>query len=330
MKDLTPDLNLDEEAAAIAAFLAKKWTPIPDLLGLVVAIRDEAMHAGRAFVERFDAGSLAHDLGKAREALLEKSGAHQEARYYDAYCNFLSRVWHLDDALCDIGRSLDGKWDFERRTKQLSTRLCARFPGLPAMLPLGYEYTSDKNEHDLCEAYSSKADCKLFEGSKAESVLSGTFPWRVALSTVLATDRNGLAPWHQLVGAVFGQFLCIAQYLNTHRLMEALKKALPYADPELQFALPEKFDNPLLQALLVWGGPVLSKEAFEGAVMMRESAKMSRAKQAAYVKDRPELMQAYMQGLDIFNNRLNHRDPATRDRMVQELNGLLASAATAV
>lgn len=319
MKELSPALDLDQEVEAITKFLTQKWTPRADLRALVSAIRDDAMQASRAFVERFSLGAAAHEMEKTRTALLEAAGAGPDAGYYDAYCFFLDRVWYFDDALYDLGLNLDGPWDFERHTKRLSARLSEQFPGLAAMTPQGFDAVAGADEHALAEEYSSAADQALFEGSKAEGVLSGTFPWRVSLPVVLVTSRNGLAPWHQLVGAVFGHFMCIAQFLNTRQVLDALTKAIPVEVGEVQFSLPKIDANPFLQVLLSWAGPAPSREAYEGAEMVRQSLKLPSEERAAFVQAHPERKAAYLESLAVFRQRQDFREPRARAQMLQEL-----------
>lgn len=328
MKPLTLDVDLAEEVQAIADYLALKWAPRDDLIKLVLAIRDRAMVDARGWIDHYELSHEAHELEKKREALLESRGFASDARYYDAYCVFLDRISFLDRVLRDIGLTLDGPFSFESRVKRLSWGLNETFKGLTRYLPLGWEESLSQNEDDLCEAYSSKADKELFAGTDAQGVMSGTFPWKVALSTIRKGESNGLAPWVELVGAVYGHFLCIAEFLNTRRAVEALKTALPYDAPEMQFALPEQFANPFLQTLKVWQGPTPSELSYQGSVMMRESLKLPEAERAAFVKDKPELVKAYAEGIAQMHARLgsDERNPEVRARMAHEMKLALTAA----
>lgn len=326
MKTLTDKVDLNEEVTAIAAFLTQKWEPLPGLALMVAEIRDAALHAARGWIERFDVGHEAHEMAKIRTDILKNIDAPQDAQYYDAYIHFLEAVWDLDETVMNVGLNLDGPWDYSKRVKRLAWSLTDRFPGLTALKPLGYNDAKLLDVHDLTEAYQPGPDRDLFEGSKVEGVLSGTFPMRVALPYVLAEEGQGYEPWVTLVGSLYSQFLGLAKHHNMLGLMDALKTAMPYHATAVQFKLPEKVENPFLQMFLTLAGPAPAEIAYLGALRYRESLSLPAADRAKHINDQPEQLKAYMADIESRRQRYAARWPAKKDEYVQLLTAALEQA----
>lgn len=318
MKPLNHDFDLDQESRAIVAFLEVKWAPIARLPDLVDAIRTAALHAARGWIDRYDVGTLAHALESKRKEVLAAIKAPSDSEYYDAYLHFLGSVQSLDNTLYQVGLNLDGAWDYGRKVKRLAWHLTETFSGLTEMQPLGYMEAAGADVHDLCEAYKPSVDRDLFQGSKVEGVLSGTFPMRVALPYVKADAGQGLEPWVTLIGAIYAHFLGLQQYRNMWDLTTALTKAMPYDVPAVQFSLPKTSDNPFVRVLLTWSGTPPSEDAYRGALRYRASMSMPAAQSAAHLQAEPALMRAHAEDLRRRHEAITGRTKE-QDQLIDQL-----------
>lgn len=290
MKELSTDINLDEEVAHMAEFIRQKWTPIENIEALFTEIRDAALHAARAWLHDHDIWDVAHDMLDARKALLEEKLKDSlpvqsvGVEYYDALCTLVYDISGKAKRLKEAGMDIDGPWDFSRRVNALSNRLSAKYPDLATARPNGWaEFEKGYTEYDGQAEYDPKPDRELFKGSKVEGACSGSFPMRVALPYVMYDEKaQGFKAYRVLVGAVFAQFLGIKEMLNTEELKQALK-ALPGMDePTMVFERKVATDNPLLSVLFKMARPCPKEAAYLAACKSQaEYAMLSDEEKAA-------------------------------------------------
>lgn len=325
MKQLSIDINLDDEVQAIVAFLTYKWEPLANLTGLISAIRDVALHDARGWVDRFDAGSAADDLANARRTLLDTE-VGPDADYYDAYQHILDSAFRLGDTFYNTGLNLDGPWNYEKNVKRLAWRLTGDFPGMTAWVPTGYAQAKELNCHDLCEAYEPALDRELFNGSKVEGILSGTLPMRVALPYVLVEQDRGREPWITVIGAVYAQFLGIASFKNTAGFVAALSTAFPTDTPAVVFALPDLPENPFLRALVQLSGPLPTELAYKGALRQRHARTLSGAAVKQFMAEEPEQISAQIEHIKVMGERRLKHWPGNQVELCSVFNALLFKA----
>jgi hypothetical protein len=323
MKELTTNVDLDEEGRAIVSFLEQKWAPLARLPELVTEIRTAALRAARGWIDQYAVSELAHELEKEREKLLKTINAPDDARYYDAYLHFLDSVSSFEKPLYQAGLNLDGQWDYGKRVKRLAWVLTESFTGLPEAKPLGYDEACGQNVHDLCEAYTPGPDRDQFQGSRVEGVLSGPFPMRVALPYVLVDREHGYEPWTTLIGAIYAHFLGLQKFRNVADLTNALGNALPYGEPAVQFALPAQMDNPFLQTLLIWMGPPPTEDAYRGAVRQREAVELPADQRNEFLHAEPALIKAQAEDLTRRSDVYNRRWSTKKDQFVEQLKAEL-------
>lgn len=275
MKELTVDINLDEEVTHLAEFIRQKWTPIANIEALFTDIRDAALHAARGWFDQHEIWEFAVKLEDQRAAMLKKTLSDDldvGLEYYDALCTLLSSVSRDAQPVRDAALAVDGNWDFSRVTSRLTSRLLETYPDLAPSRPLGWaELEKDYNDFDGQEAYDPRPDRELFTGSHVPGLQSPAFPGRVALPYVMYDEKcQGLKARGALVGAVFAHFLGIAEYLNTLELKTAIEKAFSgIHTPELLFERHVETDNKLLKVLIALARPSPSKEDFEKAVVAK-------------------------------------------------------------
>lgn len=304
MDKLTPTLDLDAEVVALAEFISAKWTPIANITQLFTEIRDAAMHAARAWIDKHRVWEVASKMEDDREAMLREVLGLPESNpaWYDAYCTLLSHVAHKASALREAGLAVDGEWDFECRENQVAAKLADKYDSLVEARPLGWAALAENYvDFDGQAEYDPKPDRALFKGARVEGTLSACFPGRVALPYVMYDEVcQGRRAYRVLVGAVYAHFLGIAEYLNTTRLIDDLQAAVT---PAVQFRgmLYERkveSQNPLLQFMLADLSPCPPKASFEESL----------AHQAAFAALTPEEQAA------------RHREGAVEfEKMIEEL-----------
>lgn len=271
MKELTFDIDLDQEVRALAAFVAKKWTPIAGLEEMFREIRDVALHAGRAWHDRYELGHFAHELRDQREKLLattlQSPAEKDRAVDYDAIGHYLFEAFMLSMDLHDNGLNLDGKWDYSRKVSALVARMAQKYPDLLGARPLGWDaLAANYTDFDGQEDYDPRPDMDLFEGCRVEGATSSHFPYRVALPYVMYDEKcQGYKAHHVLVGSVFAQFLGIREYLNTEGAKRALQAWFDKQAPQLTFQAPQGLDHPLLRVIAKLAKPAYGEQEYREA-----------------------------------------------------------------
>ncbi len=292
MKELSPDINLDDEVRAMAQYLAQKWTPIEGLESLLREIRDAALHESRAWLEAYSPGNFAHDLRDTRaKALVQALGDDDEkftAEHHDAVCHFLYEVFTLSGEVNKQALELDGGWDYTRRVDRLRARLNSKYPDLAKARPLGWdELAKNYTDFDGQEEYDPRPDVALFEGSRAESACSGHFVYRTALPYVMYDEKcQGRKASAVLVGAVFAQFLSIQEFLNTKRFERDLTAWLQQQPDTMVFSLSSVPDNPHLRVIAKEASAPRTEQEYQEALAQQRKVKaMSEAERAALVAE---------------------------------------------
>lgn len=269
MKNLVADMNLNEEVEHLVAFISQKWTPITNLQAMFTEIRDAALHAGRGWLESHDIWAKTRDMEKARQTLLLETLGLDEAsgvEYYDALCTLLDSVGNSAKGLSTAGMALDGEWDFERRVRALQLVLSPRYPDLADARPLGWaSLEKGYRDYDGMEEYDPSEDHGVFNGTYVPGRISADFTGRVALPYVMYDEIcQGRKASYVLVGAVFAHFLGIAEFLNTHKLMQDLDTAFPQLqEPVMLYERKVTTANPFLKVAVELARPAPRKEEFE-------------------------------------------------------------------
>ncbi|MBU9200094.1 hypothetical protein KTD31_01585 [Burkholderia multivorans] len=269
MKKLTADINLDHEVAHLAKFISQKWTPIENLHALFTEIRDAALHAARGWLDQHELWAATRDMEKARQELLMQALGPKDGdavEYYDALCTLLNSVGSSATEIRAAGLVLDGPWDYERRVKAVLASLTERYPALAVARPLGWEaLEKGYRDFDGMEAYDPSIDHELFEGTLVEGPGAPDFTGRVALPYVMYDEVcQGRKASYVLVGAVYSHFLGIAEFLNTHRVMQDLATAFPQLhEPVMLYERKVTTNNPFLKVAVALARPAPTKEEFE-------------------------------------------------------------------
>ncbi|MEX3983765.1 hypothetical protein AB4Y45_32805 [Paraburkholderia sp. EG287A] len=254
MKELTADIDLDHEVAAVASFISLKWTAISNVQAMVAEIRTVAERYARSLFEHHALWLRAKELLDARKALLEQtSGLDPRVGldYYDAVCVLLDHVqWSAED-IGRTGRAMLGNWDLDAPAKRLATSLEERYPDLTFARPRGWaDLESGYVEYAGQEEYNPQPDRDAFHGSRVEGARSDTLPGRLALPYVICDEKcRGRKASVALVGTVLAQFMGITEFLNTQRLVNDLAPAIQGLDtPVVVFKRPVvSTTNPFLK-----------------------------------------------------------------------------------
>lgn len=305
MKELTPDVDLDEEARHVADFIALKWTPVAGLLPLVTEIRDAALHAARAWFDMYLFGEHAGFLEDQRADLIAKNlppdlctADRNDLRFHDALCTLLSQVNSNSRDMREAALAIDGAWDFSSRADALYGSVLSRYPDLATARPLGWDALAEGyNDFDGQEEYDPRPDRELFAGCKRPGFsLSADLPGQVALPYVMYSEKGqGYKAAETLVGAIFGHFLGIAEALNTWRLCDNLTAALPeLSRPEPVFERQIETKNPVLKVLFAQARPAPSRDDLTASLQARAAfaALPKEERQAQVQRNQENLMRS--------------------------------------
>ena len=267
MKTFTPDIDLDQEVKAMADFIAHKWTPISGLHELFRAIRDAALHDARGWIDAYYVGEHLHNLREARSQVLEAQlgeNLAQRAKFYDAPCFFLNRASELFHKMRDEGMNLDGQWDYSRRVSRLAHAMRSRFEDLAQARPHGWDKLHENyQDFDGMQGFSSKEDSALFSGTKVDGAGSADFVWRTALPYVMYDEVcQGRKASSVLVGAVYAQFLGIAEQLHSIAVCKELDKLEGLYAPQMVFETALVSDNPFLKVVLALMDPPHAEDVY--------------------------------------------------------------------
>jgi hypothetical protein len=278
MKELTADIDLDHEVAAVASFISLKWTAISNVQQFVADIRQVAERQGKSLFENHALWACAKDLLDARTKLLaRKSGFNPRVglEYYDAVCILLDSVKSSAKEISDAGRAMLGAWDIGTQSKKLHAVLDERYPDLAEASPRGWDVFESalENVPRLPKAHDVQADRDAFHGACVQGVRSAEFPVRAGLPEVFRYAKcQGRKPSQQLVAAVLAHFMGITEFLNTDRLVKDLPRALPELhEPAMLFERTTSTDNPFLKVAFETAAPCRPREQLEESIAAIET-----------------------------------------------------------
>lgn len=265
MKTLTADINLDEEVEHVADFLSRTWTPVTDLRDAIRDIRDAALHAARGWFDGHALWAFASQLEDERQRLLEQSLGHTRDSgvvYYDAMATLLAAVSLTSHRIAAAGVQLDGRWDFDRRSRALVRAVTSKYAQLAGALPAGWDALvwvqpgcPGWGEVDL------DADRALFKGTGVIPGYSTDLPSNVSIHLVRLKSQRAST---QLIDAVFAHFLVIAKFLNTEKLQRDLVAAMPrLREPAMLFERDDvTTNNPFLKVAFELARPPYTEVQF--------------------------------------------------------------------
>lgn len=269
MKELTADINLDEEVSAVASFISLKWTAISNVQALVADIRGAAERIGRPLFDHHTVWLCAKELREERRIMLEQlPGIDSRAgvEYYDAICRLLDSVKNSAQDISNAGREMLGTWDLGARAKALLVTFEERYPDLASARPRGWPELED-GYVDFAgqEEYDPRPDRDLFHGSRVEGTLSDDLPGRLALPHVMHDERcRNRKASVSLVAAVLAHFMGITEFLNSQRIIRALPVAIPdLYERYMLFKLKVRTDNPFLRVAFEMAPAHSSRDDFE-------------------------------------------------------------------
>lgn len=272
MKDLTADINLDHEVAAVASFISLKWTAIGNVQQLVADIRRVAERHARSLFDHYPLWCRAKELYDARKALLAaQSGISTRVgvEYYDALCTLLYDVkWNSQD-ISKAGQAMLGAWDLGSRSKKLLATLEERYPDLTYARPRDWaDAESTVNDFKLMDEYDPQPDRDAFHGACVQGTLSDELPVRLSLPHVFIFEKTqGRKASVQLVAAILAHFMGITRFVNSARLADALPAAMTQLqEPFVLFERTTTTDNPFLKVAFETATPCSTPAALAKAI----------------------------------------------------------------
>jgi hypothetical protein len=253
-------VSIEAEINAMVEYLATRWENLPDLATMFAAIQKQVSHDARYWVDVYPLASAFHERAKRRTRFLEESTVDEdEKRYmptYDQCTSVLRDMSTFAHRLGDIGKDIDGKWDYSARVRHLYQKILPQFPELNRSRPRGWE-NLEKGYQEQAGIYEysgsqQRVDEDAFKGADASGSGADAFPTRTALPFVMYDDRcQGRTASYVLVSAAYGHFIAIQEHVNTRRMLEEFE-SLPLRDTEpgplFDFSLESQ--NPLMAALL--------------------------------------------------------------------------------
>lgn len=285
-------VNILNEITAMTEYLATRWEGIPSPVELFKAIHEHANYDARAWVDQhglFDAVAARETQRKAFLGTVLPALQADLAWLYDQPSMYLSGIRQQMGRLYEAGLSLDGKWDYDQRSKRVFNAMVTRFPALRDAKPLGWDalragYTDTDGMDEYCESQQTQ-DEAAFRGSNVTSTMGGGFVGKTALPYVMYDEvcQSRKAP-EVLVAAVYSHFMMLKQAENTRELLEAfLELDLRDKEPGLVYKLELSTANSLMQALLVLvrgnesgvsNDEAKNRENFEKACLAQEEHNM--------------------------------------------------------
>jgi hypothetical protein len=320
MKNLTADINLDDEVKHLAEYIRQKWTPVADLEALFTEVRAAAEYAARTWFDSHPLWLATNELADKRTALLAaKYGPTVYPDLYDALVTLLQHIRNDAREVSDVARSLDGqRWNFEARVKKLSINLEVRYPDLTNARPLGWAELEPRwKDYAGQDEYDPEPDQDLFQGVRVQGSRSDYFPGRVAVPYVMHDEKNrNCKASAALVGAVFAHFLGITEFLNTHRLAQDVVVALPQLHaPDMLYERIVTTGNPVLKVMVQSAPAAHSQAEFEEHVrQMAEFDALSESDKAARKAEGSAAILKMLDGLKNSDPEADRKYAAEKER----------------
>ena len=231
-------VDLDQELAAIVSYLYPRWANISAHTDLLIRIRDEALHDGRAWFDGQPSMIKLQKRIERREMLLQwlrKNGSRTAARG-DVSMRQLSRCLTVLLGMKDLGLHVDGPWDLTLRVNRLHEILMEGYPSLNSTYPRNWgQVIREPGAQMELRQYAQnqqKADEAEFTGHCSAE------PGVVSLPAALSLPHVLQAELHQkqsvpltFVRVLYTHFLTIAKPHNTQQLVAELD-SLNWKDSE--------------------------------------------------------------------------------------------------
>lgn len=327
MKEITVDMDMDDEVTAIVDFVNQKWSPIPDLKGLITRVRDQALFDGRAWFNEGEFTLRLMDMSTQRvkmlEEILDDPAEKSQVLLYDNVRHAIDQIRSSAKIMREAGLSLDvdvqDKY-FEQYTKPLAKKIQKDFPGFSKSKPLGWADFAKKYEDFAGQAeYRAEPDRDLYQGVDPKG-RSWHLVEKLALPYLMYDDKcQGNSPTYMLVSSVYSHFLGVREFINTKEMIGAVENLLPFYDPAVSFGLvvPTNSGNDLVDILVGKLEPFPSKESSEESLRkLREFAALSEEEQAERKKSNAVRIKEMMQ------NMFSHdpvKEAAEREKEIAEV-----------
>lgn len=231
-------VDLDQELAAIVSYLYPRWANISAHTDLLIRIRDEALHDGRAWFDGQPAMIKLQKRIERREMLLQwlrKNGSRTAARG-DLAMRQLSRCLTVLLGMKDLGLHVDGPWDLASRVQRLHEVLMETYPSLHSTYPRqwGQVIREPGAQMDLRQYAQNqqKADEAEFTGHCSIEPGAVSLPAALSLPHVMQAELNQKQSVPlTFVRVLYIHFLAIAKHHNTQQLVTELDR-LNWKDSE--------------------------------------------------------------------------------------------------
>lgn len=302
MKEITVDMDMDAEVAAIVDFVSLKWSPIKNLSELVTRVRDQALFDGRAWFNEGVFTSRMIDLSQERlklvEAVLDDPDEKSMAFGFDNVRSALDMIRMPASTMHEAAHTLDvdvKNHYFEDYTRPLAKEIAKNFPGYSKSKPLGWaEFAKVYEDRTGDNEYDPKPDRELFQGVDPKG-RSWHLVEKLALPALMYDDKGqGRSPTYMLVSSIYSHFLSISEFINTQKLIAAVENYLPFDEPTMLVGLELKGNtgNRHLDVLVSLAKPLPTQDELDRCLQnKREFALLStdaqaerKAANAAHVK----------------------------------------------
>lgn len=255
MKNVTLQLNIDDEINAMEQYVLATWSHVDDIRPALQALYTQATHDTRAFFEDFEPSMLCRSLSEARVAEIEKLFDDEDQKnlcgYYDSVASMLSQIDNGMSYVVSASRDLDGPWDFAKKLSVPFKALVKKYPGLA--------HASPKSDTDNVE----------FQGSYIGAVRSREFSERTTAQYVeYEVEGHGKGAAYVLIGAAYAHFMGICEQINTLTLMRDIQGLFDINEPAIKFGkvIEGSVGNKILDTLITLADPMKEEKDFVDAV----------------------------------------------------------------
>jgi hypothetical protein len=277
VKELTKDVNLDDEHMAIFTFVTERWGGILGLGSMIKHIKKQAFHDARACFDPYKINTAARSMGELRvnalNLALEGKIKPSLAHYYDHLCQLTSSITLNSFQLEVAGIEINGDLDYTSKMRVLEKLMYTNMPGLKTTRPHGWAaLRKGYEEGDGIREFDTTPDMELFKGSDTRKGTSSNFVERMGLPYLMYDEvAQGRTAPHVLIGAIYSHFFRIREFLNTHDLISALEQVSDWNAPRLTFNEALASTNPLLNAFVKLMVDVQGEKEFLAAVAAKEA-----------------------------------------------------------